>query len=138
MGRGILLDFHTWRLANNISYEPFQTGSIPLEYLKATAEAQGLEIKFADILIIRSGKFAVISTSTLQYVLSNTQGFMATYNALQQHEIEALARIVPPQVSGVEQSDEMMEWFWENFSAVAGDQPAFECWRTSLNAQVGQ
>lgn len=57
MGRGILLDFHAWRTANNIPYEPFKTGAIPLKYLKATAEAQGLEIKFGDILIIRSGKW---------------------------------------------------------------------------------
>lgn len=60
----------------------------------------------------------------------HVEGFMASYNALQKHEIEELAKVVPPGLSGVEQSDEMMEWFWENFSAVAGDQPAFECWRT--------
>ncbi len=58
VGRGILLDFHAWRIANDIPYEPFKTGSIPLKYLKATAEAQGLEIKFGDILIIRSGTWS--------------------------------------------------------------------------------
>jgi hypothetical protein len=56
VGRGILLDFHRWRLANNILYEPFKTGSIPLKYLKAVAESQGTEIKFGDILITRTGK----------------------------------------------------------------------------------
>ena len=58
VGRGVLLDFHSWREAQNppISYDAFQTGSIPLKYLLATAEAQGTEIKFGDILIIRSGK----------------------------------------------------------------------------------
>ena len=57
VGRGVLLDFHSWRLAQDppIPHEPFRTGSIPLKYLKATAEAQGTEIKFGDILIIRSG-----------------------------------------------------------------------------------
>jgi hypothetical protein len=30
----------------------------------------------------------------------------------------------------VEQSEEMLRWIWENFSAVAGDQPAFEAWPT--------
>jgi hypothetical protein len=57
VGRGVLLDFHSWRLAQTppIPYEPFQTGSIPLKYLKAVAEAQGTEIHFGDILIIRSG-----------------------------------------------------------------------------------
>lgn len=57
VGRGVLLDFHSWRLEQDlpIPYEPFETGSIPLKYLKATAEAQGTEIKFGDVLIIRSG-----------------------------------------------------------------------------------
>jgi hypothetical protein len=58
VGRGILLDFHSWREAQDppIPYDPFKTGSIPLKYLKATAEAQGTTIKFGDILIIRSGQ----------------------------------------------------------------------------------
>jgi hypothetical protein len=58
VGRGVLLDFHSWRLAQDppIPYEPFKTGSIPLKYLKAVAEEQGTEIKFGDILIIRSGE----------------------------------------------------------------------------------
>jgi hypothetical protein len=34
-------------------------------------------------------------------------------------------------MSGVEQSEEMLKWIWENFSAVAGDHPTFECWRMS-------
>ncbi|KAI9820319.1 MAG: hypothetical protein M1827_005941 [Pycnora praestabilis] len=55
VGRGILLDFHSWRLENHVNYDPFKIGSIPLKYLKATAEAQGTEIKYGDILIIRSG-----------------------------------------------------------------------------------
>jgi hypothetical protein len=58
VGRGVLLDFHSWRLKQNppIPYSPFETGSIPLKHLLATAESQGTEIKFGDILIIRSGK----------------------------------------------------------------------------------
>ncbi len=69
VGRGILLDFHSWRLANDIPYEPFKTGSIPLKYLKATAEAQGTDIKFGDILIIRSGKNMVDRINTLYCAL---------------------------------------------------------------------
>jgi hypothetical protein len=45
-------------------------------------------------------------------------------------ELEALHRVVPHTFGGVEQSEEMLRWIWENFSAVAGDQPAFECWPT--------
>jgi hypothetical protein len=57
VGRGILLDFHSWRLAQNppIEYDPFKRDSITLEQLKAVAKAQGTEIKFGDILLIRSG-----------------------------------------------------------------------------------
>jgi hypothetical protein len=39
-----------------MEYEPFKTGSIKLKDLKAVAESQGTEIKFGDILIIRSGE----------------------------------------------------------------------------------
>lgn len=59
VGRGVLLDFHSWRLEQGIEYEAFKTGSIPLSYLKAVAEKQGTEIKFGDILIIRSGKYYI-------------------------------------------------------------------------------
>jgi hypothetical protein len=57
VGRGILLDFHSWRLAQDppSPYDPFKTGSIPLKDLLAVAKAQGTEIKFGDILIVRSG-----------------------------------------------------------------------------------
>jgi hypothetical protein len=60
VGRGILLDFHSWRLAQDPqpSYDPFKTGSIPLKDLVAVAKAQGTKIKFGDILIVRSGILA--------------------------------------------------------------------------------
>jgi hypothetical protein len=112
VGRGVLLDFHSWRLAQDppIPYEPFESGSIPLRYLKAVAEAQGTEIKFGDILIIRSG-------------------YLAAQNQKSEDELSALKDVALPTLSGVEQSEEMLQWIWEHFSAVAGDQPSFECWR---------
>jgi hypothetical protein len=75
VGRGILLDFHSWRLAQDppIPYDPFKTGSIPLKYLKATAEAQGTEIKFGDILLIRSGEFWHSVQEEAEYRLTNEQ-----------------------------------------------------------------
>ncbi|KAI9844280.1 MAG: hypothetical protein M1837_005690 [Sclerophora amabilis] len=109
VGRGVLLDFDSWRKANNVHYAPFETGSIPLKHLKAVAEAQGTEIRFGDILIIRSG-------------------FIAARNEKGHDELVSLSKVDPPQLSGVEQSEEVLKWIWENFSAVAGDQPSFECW----------
>lgn len=56
VGRGVLLDFHSWRLENKVDHDPFKTTSITLDQLKAVAAAQGTDIKFGDILIIRSGE----------------------------------------------------------------------------------
>ncbi|KAK4981179.1 hypothetical protein LTR66_010174 [Elasticomyces elasticus] len=55
---------------------------------------------------------------------------MVAFNALARSEIETLRQATPPSFSGVEQSEEMLRWIWESFSAVAGDQPSFECWPT--------
>ncbi len=56
---------------------------------------------------------------------------MAAFNEMPKGKTEELAAVVPPPLSGVEQSKGILEWFWSNFSAVAGDQPSFECWRKS-------
>ena len=56
VGRGVLLDVDRWRRANKLDYTPLQTCSIPLAWLKATAEAQGTEIRPGDILITRTGR----------------------------------------------------------------------------------
>lgn len=111
VGRGVLLDWYSWRQQQGKSVEPFKTGTITLSELQETAKAQGTEIKFGDILIIRSG-----------YMDHWTQKSVA--------ELQELAGVLPPGFLGVEQSEEMLEWIWTNFSAVAGDQPSFECWPT--------
>lgn len=55
---------------------------------------------------------------------------MAQFNKMQRAEIEAIRNgPQPPGFTGVEQSDETMQWLWENFSAAGGDHPSFECWR---------
>ena len=112
VGCGVLLDYHSWRLSQNLtpSYDAFKTGSIHLEDLLATAKSQGTEIGFGDILIIRSG-------------------YMAAQKQKSESELSALKDVMPPTFSGVEQSEELLKWIWDNFSAVAGDQPSFECWR---------
>ena len=137
VGRGVLLDFHSWRLAQDppIPYEPFKTGSIPLKYLKATAEAQGTVIKFGDILIIHSGDLKF--EHCWKIGCADTEaGYMAAQSQKPESELSALKDVMPPVFSGVEQSEEMLRWIWENFSAVAGDQPSFECWRMLSSFQL--
>ncbi len=53
-------------------------------------------------------------------------------------ELEAFSKVVPPGLAGVEQSEEVLEWIWNNFSAVAGDHPSFECWRKFIDVRVVQ
>jgi hypothetical protein len=115
IGRGVLLDYEAWREEHNHPLkDAFKSGAITLSELKAVAEWEGVEIKFGDILIIRSG-------------------YMAQYYKRSRDEIEALSKILPPTFLGVEQSEDVLRWIWDNFSAVAGDQPSFECWRTFSN-----
>ncbi|KAK7750581.1 hypothetical protein SLS62_007428 [Diatrype stigma] len=59
VGRGILVDYHGWRTSQGDgfrAYDPFDSVAIPLSDLKACLEAQGTEVKFGDILFIRSGQ----------------------------------------------------------------------------------
>ncbi|KAF2487750.1 hypothetical protein BDY17DRAFT_243502 [Neohortaea acidophila] len=110
-GRGILLDYHEWRIKQGRAHDAFDTASISVEDLKAVAASQGTEIKFGDILIIRSG-------------------YMHAYNQLSRAQIEALRQKTPLRFTGIEQSEDMIQFLWENFSAAAGDHPSLEAWPT--------
>lgn len=62
VGRGILVDYHSWRLEQTdpaySSFDAFETTPISLKDLKACLHAQGTEVNFGDILIIRSGTYS--------------------------------------------------------------------------------
>lgn len=111
VGRGILLDYHAWRIKNNAAHTPFERSSIPLSSLQACAKDQGITPRFGDILIVRSG-------------------YMAEYAKTSREDLQRLSKVSPPNLAGVEQSEEMLEWIWNHFSAVAGDHPAWECYPT--------
>ncbi|KAK6062413.1 hypothetical protein SCUP234_07321 [Seiridium cupressi] len=113
VGRGVLVDLHSWREAHSefSAYNTFDSTGIPLADLEACLKAQGTKLEFGDILFIRSG-------------------FMAQHAQKSSDEIWAHQDQMPHRFVGVEQSEDILRWLWENFSAVAGDQPAFECWPT--------
>lgn len=56
-------------------------------------------------------------------------GYTKAYNELNQNQRSSLAEVVPPTLSGIEQSEEILQWIWNHFAAVGGDMPAFERWR---------
>ena len=61
-------------------------------------------------------------------------GFKAEYIVTDRQKISDMSQRRPPTLIGVEQSEKVVEWIWNNFSAVGGDQPGFECFRKSAFA----
>ncbi|KAL8243689.1 hypothetical protein R6Q59_009947 [Mikania micrantha] len=119
VGRGVLVDFARWadgpgkdivdRATDGKGYQSFERSVIKHEWLIETLKYQGTEIKWGDILFTRTA-------------------FMRAYKTISPEKLDALHKVHPnpPTVGGVEASKENLEWIWNNFSAVAGDQPGFE------------
>ncbi|KAK3350983.1 hypothetical protein B0H65DRAFT_456590 [Neurospora tetraspora] len=121
VGRGVLVDHHSWRLEQIkkpnpdprlVNFDHFATTPIPLEDIQACLESQGTEIKFGDILFIRSG-----------WIQTHTHLTSSSPSTLLSHQ-----QVNPPSFCGLEPSVPLFNYLWTNFSAVAGDQPSLECW----------
>ncbi|EXJ90654.1 hypothetical protein A1O1_03758 [Capronia coronata CBS 617.96] len=130
MGRGILVDFRRWmdegpgreivnkHIGDDTFFDNFHTSAIKFDWILQTLAWQGNTTpRFGDILIVRSGWFK----SYRDLVDSNPA------------ELERLAKQQPPGLGGVEQSDEVLAWIWDHFSAVAADHPSFERWPSPLD-----
>lgn len=125
VGRGVLLDFGRWRetqlAAGNdpggrlAAMSAFRKSEITLADLRAVAGAQGTAFHPADILIIRTG-----------YIAAYTAALSADPEGLEAH-----VKQVPPSCIGIERSEPMLRFIWENFAAIAGDQPALEALPTN-------
>jgi len=116
VGRGVLVDFARWKdgpgkVAVGDSFRSFETSAIKFEWLLETLKWQGTEVKFGDILIVRSG-------------------FFQAYASLSADDVVRLMKLSPPPFGGIEQSDQVLQWIWDHFSAVAADHPSFERWPT--------
>ncbi len=123
MGRGILVDFRRWieegpgKEVVGDEFKQFETSPIKLEWIQQVLKWQnGTAPRFGDILIVRSGFF-----KSYYSMVSSKEG---------EAEIDRLMAMSPPGLGGVEQSDDVLKWIWENFSAVASDHPSFERWPT--------
>lgn len=112
VGRAILVDFESWRLATGAHADLDHFGSSPITFadLQACLAFQGdTKPQFGDVLLVRSG-------------------WMAALPKLSADELVVHRARQPHTFVGLEQSEDNVRWIWDNFSAVAGDQPAFECW----------
>ncbi|KAF7295847.1 hypothetical protein HMN09_01128000 [Mycena chlorophos] len=111
-GRGVLLDLVEFLSKNGVlPYDPWTTHAFTVAELEACAKAQGVSFRRGDILIIRAG-------FTRKYYESS-------------QELRDSLRGKPETFAGIEQSEDMKRFLWNNhFAAIASDQPAIERWPT--------
>lgn len=108
MGRGVLIDYAGWAKSKGIEVSHLSTQEITVSDLEEIATAQGVSFKPNDILFIHTG-------------------YPQALGSLPASEAETYAKGIPNAAIGVKSCEETLKWLWEKqFSAVAGDQPAFE------------
>lgn len=106
VGRGVLLDYRAWAETQGITYDCFSDKRIKISELEEVAKWEGVDFKFGDILIVRTG-----FTEELGQMDAAAQE-----KALGTH-----------QTCGVEGNKESAKWHWNHhFAAVAGDAIAYE------------
>ncbi|TPX17300.1 uncharacterized protein E0L32_012238 [Thyridium curvatum] len=122
-GRGVLLDYAAYAERNGIDYKCLSDHAIPLRILREIALEQGVEFRRGDILFVRIGM-------TREWDSQMTPASRLAY-----------AQNPKPQHAGVEGTEEMLRWIWdEGFAAVAGDAISFEVYppKTAYPAADGQ
>ncbi|KAE8383908.1 hypothetical protein BDV26DRAFT_299346 [Aspergillus bertholletiae] len=106
-GRGVLVDYYSWALKNEVNYNAVGTHACQLDQIKQILSEQNTSLQPGDILFLRTG-------------------YVAEYSKLDGAGREAVSKNA--NFPGLHQSRETTEWLWEHqFAAVAADSPAFEC-----------
>ena len=107
-GRAVLLDYAAWKESLGETIDHNQRFPITLSDLKAIIEWENVTLRQGDILLIRCG-------------------FIKWYEQLSSSEQDKAGRRA--HWSGVEGSEEVIRWIWNNhFAAVGGDAAVFEYW----------
>lgn len=119
MGRGVLVDFHSWAIDTGKKVDVNGGYAITLSDVKAVLTAQKTDVKPGDILVFRSGWLRWFTDTSPNKV----------YNELCKQNEPGKHRFI-----GLAQEEAFVEWLWENqIAAVAGDQVAFECTPPAAN-----
>jgi hypothetical protein len=108
-GRGVLLDYVAYAARRGIEYSTFSDHAISLSVLLEIASEQNVSFRRGDILFIRIG---VTREWDEKMTFADKQAY---------------ARTETPQHAGVEGTEEMLRWIWnEGIVAVASDAISFE------------
>lgn len=114
-----MLDWASYAADKGIDTQsPFDSFEITLPQLQEVATNQAVTFHTGDILLIRTG-------------------WLKAYRSLSQESQAALPRRKVRTSCGVQASEEMIQWHWENqFAAVASDTVAYEAWPSRRPAGV--
>jgi len=97
VGRGVLLDYYSYAQKNGIHYSAVEAHLVTAKELEACAKAQNLIFETGDILFVR-------------------MGYTEWYEkASKQERVEGLE---VPELVGIRQDTEELEWFWYVLCAV--------------------
>lgn len=108
-GRGVLLDYAAFAERHGIEYSAFSDHAVPLSVLLEIAHDENVTLKRGDIVFIRIG---VTREWDEKMTAADKQAYATTRS---------------PQHAGVEGTEEMLRWIWnEGIAAVASDALSFE------------
>lgn len=110
VGRGHLIDVFRWRSEQGRPIKPLTNDKYSLNDLQDALKAQGGPLKPGTILLIRTG-------------------WIQAYHKSSDAEKAAMAPLEALKSCGIDDSREMVAWFWDNrIAAVGTDCPAVEPW----------
>lgn len=110
VGRGVLIDVCKYRNERGAPLNPLSNDIYTLDDLKNALKAQAGAIKPGSILLIRTG-------------------WMGAYEKASAEEKRTMAPLEALKSCGIEDTREMVAWFWDNrVAAVGTDCPAVEPW----------
>lgn len=110
VGRGYLIDVFRWRNEQGRPIKPLTNDKYSLKDLQDALKAQGGQLRPGTILLIRTG-------------------WIQAYHKSSDAEKAAMAPLEALKSCGIDDSREMVAWFWDNrIAAVGTDCPAVEPW----------
>ncbi|KAF2256334.1 hypothetical protein BU26DRAFT_472510 [Trematosphaeria pertusa] len=108
-GRGVFIDYAAWAEKKGIQYSTFSTHEVKLVDIEEIAKECNITFQKGDILFVRIGV-----TKEWDTIMTLEQK-------------SAYASSPSPQHAGVEASQDVLRWIWDNgFAAVAGDAISWE------------
>lgn len=120
VGRGVLIDYVSYKQERNESFEPWSFEQIPVSTVKDIARQHNIKFETGDILFLRTG-------------------FIKAYESRSQQQLEEIMGASEYHYPGLAGSVESLEWLWDtHFAAVASDSPGFEAWSAGLGESKEQ